>query len=145
MRMPTPEDLIGVWRLVAFEAEDADGVITKPYGDAPEGRIVYTAGGIMSAHLGAGDRPAFADLGDTNADRALGALKGHFSYSGRWRLDGNRVIHTVDMSISPDWVGLDKVRTVTFDGDEIVLTDETLEGRLGRPTGVGRLRWRREE
>ena len=143
--MAKPEDLIGVWRLTAFEAEDEDGAVSRPYGDAPEGRLVYTAGGIMSAHLGAGGRPAFRDLGEDTASRALGAMRSHFSYSGRWRLEGDSVIHDVDMSISPDWVGTEKVRTVAFDGDEIVLTDETLEPRLGRKTGVGRLRWRREE
>lgn len=143
--MPGANDLVGVWRLVAFEATDADGNVTRPYGDAPEGRIVYTSGGIMSAHLGAGGRPPFIELGDTTEQRALAALRGHFSYSGRWRLEGDKVIHSVDMSVSPDWVGTERPRTVTLDGDEIVLTDEALEGRLGRPTGVGRLRWRREE
>ena len=72
-------------------------------------------------------------------------MQTHFSYSGRWRLEGDRVIHDVDMSISPDWVGTEVVRTLAIDGDEIVLTVEALEPRLGRKPGVGRLRWRREE
>ncbi len=143
--MASEEDLVGVWRLMGFEAVTADGETLKPYGDTPDGRLVYTEGGVMSAHLGAGDRPPFAELGDTNAERALEALRGHFSYSGRWRVEDDRVIHEVDLSISPDWVGAEKVRKIEFDGDDLILTDEALEGRLGRKTGVGRLRWRREE
>lgn len=143
--MPARENMVGVWRLVSFETETEDGDTDRPFGDAPLGRLVYTAGGIMSAHLGRGDRPAFADLGEDNGARALGAMKTHFSYAGRWRLEGDRVVHEVDMSISPDWVGTEKTRRVAFDGPDLILTDEALEPRLGRKAGVGRLRWRREE
>lgn len=138
-------DLVGVWRLVEFETETTDGARDRPYGDAPEGRLVYTAGGIMSAHLGRGDRPAFSGLGATNEDRALAAMRTHFSYSGRYRVEGDQVFHDVDMSISPDWVGTVKMRRISFDGPDLILTDEALEPRLGRKAGVGRLRWRREE
>lgn len=143
--MVKEDDLVGVWRLMGFEAVTSDGETLKPYGETPEGRLVYTEGGVMSAHLGAGDLPPFAELGETNAERALAALRGHHSYSGRWRVEGDKVIHDVDISISPDWVGTEKVRRIEFDGDELILTEEALEPRLGRKTGVGRLRWRREE
>lgn len=139
------ERLIGVWRLVSFETQTEDGEVDRPSGDAPLGRLVYTAGGVMSAHLGRGDRPSFSALGEDAASRALGAMKTHFSYAGRWRLEGDKVFHEVDMSISPDWVGTEKMRRVAFDGEDLILTDETLEPRLGRKPGVGRLRWRREE
>lgn len=143
--MVSKNDLVGVWRLVSFEMRDAEGAASRPFGDAPEGRLVYTAGGIMSAHLGAGDRPRFADLGDTSEARALEAMRTHFSYSGVFDVDGDQVHHEVDMSISPDWVGTTKTRRVAFEDGDLILTDEALEPRLGRPTGVGVLRWRREE
>ena len=139
--MTTSEDLIGVWRLVSFEADDENDDVVHPFGEPPDGRLVYTSDGIMSAHLGAADRPPFRRMGDNAGERALAAMKTHFSYAGRWRLEGDRVIHDVDMSISPDWVGAEKVRTVAFDGADMILTDHDPGGRLK----VGRLRWRREK
>lgn len=143
--MYTRSDLVGVWRLSSFVMTDGAGETSWPFGDAPEGRLVYTSGGLMSAHLGAGDRPAFAALGDSSEARALGAMRTHFSYSGSFRVDGDEVHHDVDMSISPDWVGTVKTRRIAFEDGDLILTDEALEPRLGRSTGVGVLRWRREE
>ena len=134
-------DLTGVWRLMEFELTTADGKTSRPYGDKPDGRLVYTSGGVMTAHLGRGDRPAFAKLGETNAERALGALRTHFSYSGRYRIEDDQVLHDVDISISPDWVGATKARRISFDGEILVLTDEAPD----RGDGVGVLKWRREE
>ena len=135
------ENLIGAWRLIAFEAETDDGEVVLPYSDSPDGRLIYTESGIMSAHLGASGRPGFADMGASGGARAVAAMKSHFSYAGRWRLDGDRVIHDVDMSIFPDWVGAEKIRTVAFDDGDMILTDNDPTG----PLRVGRLRWRREE
>ena len=143
--MAKAEDLIGVWRLVSYEMETAEGERAKPFGERPKGRLVYTAGGVMSAHLGAADGPAFADLGDSNEARALAAMRRHFSYSGRWRLEGDQVIHDVDLSIFPDWIGGVQERGVMLDGEDLILTMDAREPRLGRGAGVGRLRWRREE
>ena len=143
--MASEKDLIGIWRLIRFEMTSSDGETSRPFGETPDGRLVYSAGGIMSAHLGRGDRPAFRQMGETNEARALGAMRTHFSYSGRYRVEDDQVFHDVDMSISPDWVGETKVRRISFDGADLVLTDEALEPRLGRDSGVGVLTWRREE
>jgi hypothetical protein len=43
--------VIGTWVLKSFVTEIDDGSILLPYGDNPQGRIVYTDDGFMSAHL----------------------------------------------------------------------------------------------
>ncbi|TFV31321.1 hypothetical protein E4K10_01340 [Streptomyces sp. T1317-0309] len=50
--------LIGAWTLVSYTATSADGHVIHPLGPAPQGLIVYTADGHMSAQLSRGDRPA---------------------------------------------------------------------------------------
>lgn len=138
-------DIWGVWRLIAFEMKTSDGEMSTPMGACPAGRLIYTPGGFMSAHLGASDRPPMTEMGDSPASRALAALKTHFSYSGRYRIEGDEVLHTVDLSISSDWPGAEKRRRISLNGDDLVLVDESIEPRFGRKTGVGRLIWRREE
>ena len=43
------------------------------------------------------------------------------AYCGRYRVDGDCVVHTVEMSMYPNWVGTEQRRAYRFDGDRIVL------------------------
>ena len=65
------------------------------------------------------------------------------AYSGRFRVDGGDVIHQVEMSLFPNWVGTTQRRHVALeaDGDRLVLTSDpfVVRGRLG----VQRLTWER--
>ncbi len=36
------EDLVGTWRLLEWEARQEDGAVSRPFGDAPSGYVVYT-------------------------------------------------------------------------------------------------------
>ena len=69
------------------------------------------------------------------------AFDSYLSYSGRWRVEGDEVVHAVDMALSPGAVGQEQRRTFELDGDRLVLS-YTLEGRRG-PRAF-RLLWSRE-
>lgn len=43
---------IGAWMLKSFETEQADGSITRPWGDDPLGIVCWDASGYFSAQLG---------------------------------------------------------------------------------------------
>jgi hypothetical protein len=54
------EQLVGAWRLVSCVETDANtGEVYLPMGEVPEGLILYTPDGYMSAQLSAADRKAF--------------------------------------------------------------------------------------
>jgi hypothetical protein len=60
-------------------------------------------------------RPGFAanDLfGGTMPERAQGFV----AYAGRYRFDGDRVVHHVELSLFPNWVGSDQERAVELSG-----------------------------
>lgn len=139
--MTNEADLVGSWSLISFEVTLDKGTMVAPFGPDPIGRLVYTAGGRMSAHLMARQRDIPKDA--PVADRALAAMRQHFSYAGAFHVDGPRVVHTVDMAISPDWIGEEKRRIIEWVDDDLILTEE--RSRVGRDFGKGRLRWRREE
>ena len=51
---PASHPLVGGWRLRTWVSIADDGSETRPMGDAPDGLVVYTAGGTISslaAHL----------------------------------------------------------------------------------------------
>lgn len=134
--------LVGCWRLVSFELRTAAGNLLLPYGETPNGRIIYLRSGIMSAHLGAAERNSVLTGEDGLPERALDAIRTHFSYSGRYRVADDKVLHDVELCIVPDWVGRTVVRGLAFDDQDLILTDYAV--KLAQYEGVGTLRWRRE-
>lgn len=126
-------ELVGVWRLVSLEVRDGDSV-ARPFGDAPEGWLVYTAGGFVSVHMGRPDRPAFASgdiLRGTQEEQAA-AVGGYAGYAGRWSFDGERVRHRVEFSFFPNWTGTVQERVVRWEGARLCLTTQphVIEGRV---------------
>lgn len=112
--------LDGTWQLVEWTASNGERS-RHPSGPDAVGRIIYSSSGYMSAHL-------------AGADGFSGAL----SYSGTWELlGGEEVVHHVTISTVEAFVGTDLVRTVSWEGDHLVLTTPPRDG------WVNVLRWRR--
>ena len=62
--MSVEEQLVGTYRVLTMEHYTDDGEVGRPFGDDPQGIIVYTAAHYMTAILMKSGRPAFA-AGDT--------------------------------------------------------------------------------
>ncbi|MEC3915044.1 lipocalin-like domain-containing protein [Nocardia sp. CDC160] len=141
----TINDLVGRWRLTAWTATDETGAVTMPFGAQPQGGVIYTAGGWMSGQLAADSRPTLSTpiaLAGTEAERAQ-AYSTYIAYSGEYRVEGDTVIHTLRMSLFPNWVGTEQRRTVELSGDRLVL--RTPPTPVGDRVLVNALHWIRAE
>ena len=49
------------------------------------------------------------------------AFKTFLAYGGRYRLNGDKVIHSIEISSIQNFVNKELVRTVKFQGDQIIL------------------------
>lgn len=121
-------NLVGCWSLTGFEVRFADGrPVVHPFGEHPQGRIVYTAEGVVSAVLSAPGRTGSADLetfrGASDADK-VAWFDGFLAYSGRWSLDGDEVVHHIDLALAPAMVGQAVRRKVTPTEGGLVLSYE---------------------
>lgn len=135
--------LIGTWELVEWTAT-VNGRRSHPFGGNVAGRLTYTPDGHMWATLMRRDRDPLESTtlaGATASDRASAAA-GYLNYSGRYTDEGERVVHHVDLSLMPNWVGDDQVRNITWRGDELELSTEPEAGPGGSAI-VNRLRWKR--
>lgn len=122
-----------------------DGTLIYPLGADPQGSLVYTEGGWMSAHISAGDRVDLttADLfGGSEAERAA-AFSSYLAYCGPYEVNGDIVVHRVTMSSFPNWVGSEQTRQFEVRGDELALRTTPMD--VGGTSLVNELRWRREE
>jgi len=139
--------LLGAWRLVSWESVADDGSVTHPMGSDPEGVVVYTPDGTMMTTLGRAARTPITGgdmMGGPEAER-VAAFSSFVAYQARFHMEGGDIIHTVEMSLFPNWVGTAQRRHVELaaDGRSLVLSSDPflLRGAMSRQV----LAWRRIE
>lgn len=138
------EDVAGTWRLLAWRAETEDGRVEQPFGDHPLGYVVYTADGRMITTISMAERaPIGGDLLSATREASADAFGSFLAYSGRFRVEGGDVIHSVEMSLYPDWVGTEQRRHVSLDEHRVRLTLSTDPLPTTRGTMTHRLDWER--
>jgi hypothetical protein len=69
------------------------------------------------------------------------AARDYFAYCGAYELREGAVVHHIEASLLPDWIGEAQVRFVAREGDALVLTTPALP--IGGGQRAARLVWRR--
>jgi hypothetical protein len=130
--------IVGTWRLRSWVSEGEDGSIEEPMGASPDGILVYAVDGTMITTIGARERPPItgADIVSGSAGEIVAMARSFVAYAGRYRLEGHDVVHAVELSLYPNWVGTEQRRHVEISGHGSVLTLTSdpivVRGRLGR-------------
>ncbi|MFU8888855.1 MAG: lipocalin-like domain-containing protein [Trueperaceae bacterium] len=133
---------VGIWRLLAFELEIEGRTERRhPLGRSPRGRLVLTADGFMIGMIVAAERTP----GRTDAELAA-LFRTMLAYTGRYRLEGDRFVTTVDASWNEAWTGTEQARTFALDGDRLAIVSPWAPHPLKpeAPAARGILRWVRE-
>jgi hypothetical protein len=144
-------DLIGRWDIVSWLQLYDDGRRQAPLGDRLEGFIRYlpaSADGSadMICMIARADRANFTTGGQWDASEAekAGAYNSMLAYAGRYRLEGDTVIHEVTTSLFPNWKGGEQRRHVRFEGRNKLFIEARLEA--GTPQArTAQLAWVRAE
>jgi hypothetical protein len=116
--------------LVSCETKSEDGRIDHPYGEKPVGRIAYDKAGRMSVQLMRPGRSCTVASGVSLVEGKASnaeireAVDGFLAYFGTFDVDesAQTVIHHVEASLVPSWVGTDLKRTYRFDANRLMLT-----------------------
>ena len=135
--------LVGTWRLVSVELRDEAGGVAHPLGRDPAGLLTYTADGHMAGQFGrAGRAPVAAgDWAAAPEAEVAAAARDYVAYCGTYEVRGDTVVHRVELSLMPNWIGGEQVRRLALDGE--VLTLATPPMPLGRRPRTFALVWRR--
>ena len=108
--------IVGTWKLVSVMYEDAQTKEKTPVlGEHPRGYQIATPEGRWLALVTADGRP----VPKTDEDRAK-ALRSMIAYSGRYRVEGDKVITKVEVAWNEAWVGGEQVRFLRFEGDDVL-------------------------
>jgi hypothetical protein len=136
--------LVGTWRLVSWENRSVgDGEVSHPLGKDAVGYIMYGRDGYMSVAIMRPDRARFAagDLLGGSAEEMARAAETYVSYCGRYEFRGDTVVHRVELSLFPDWVGIEQERLVEVEGDRLTLSTRPI--LLGGGQRTAHLIWER--
>jgi Lipocalin-like domain len=123
--MPQELSLVGSYRVSSVEHFSDDGTL-YPFGHDPQGFLMYSAEGLMTAVLMASDRPTLAmDLLEgtstaTDAETA-DAFRSAYGFAGTFEVAASEVTHLILVSTVPNWVGTTQVRPFELTGDLLTL------------------------
>ncbi|MEU1622658.1 lipocalin-like domain-containing protein [Streptomyces sp. NPDC005722] len=138
--------LTGGWRLVSYEATDVvTGEVVEPFGPRPRGLLTYGPDGCMAAQIMRAGRPEFRHgrLEEGLPGELAAAAAGYLAYAGTFEVPAaDTVVHHVEMSLFPNWVGGSQKRIADLAGRRLRLSLPG-PGRIWGAIRTGVLTWER--
>lgn len=113
--------LLGTWKLKSYVVTKATGERSTPFGERPTGYLSYSSDGHMQVIGVADDRIEPADTSPPDSER-VSLYDTMFAYGGTFSVQGDRVIHHVDVSWNEAWTGTDQIRAFEVTGGVLTLT-----------------------
>ncbi len=101
------QKFLGTWRLVGVDREEVATGRKLDQDVKQTGYISYTPDGrmmVIISHLAPGKPEEIT------------------CYSARWRVEGDHVVHDVDIAARAPWVGTKQIRGFRFEGDRLTLS-----------------------
>lgn len=107
------ESPIGNWKLVSWQVV-SEGEARDLFGSKPKGYMVLTREGRAMTVTTAEARTP----GESESERAA-LHKSMLAYTGKYRIEGDEFITTVDASWNEEWNGKEQRRRFRIDGDKL--------------------------
>ena len=147
--MTLRDRLLGSWELTDFtEGPLGNPPDRHPFGERPEGSLVYTADGGVFVQIAARDRARFRsdDYEQGTNDEHVAQAKSYLAYVGRFEIEeaASVITHILRFSLFPNWTGGHQRREITLTERGLVLQTAPFVRRDGL-TVVDRLHWKKQE
>jgi hypothetical protein len=116
----------------------------RPGGEHPTGDLIYTSTGRMAAQIASDSRALLGTIDPRGGSKSgqAAAFSSYVAYSGTYAVDGEEVVHHIELSVLPDWAGGDQRGLVAFEANgDLVLSTEPIS--IGGRIMDNRLTWRR--
>jgi Lipocalin-like domain len=130
------KQFVGVWTLVSVENRNADSSITLPYGENPQGMLVFELNGDYAIQILKAVRPNVAanDKNKATAEENAALVQGNNSHFGTYSIDETKhaITFHVEHAFYPNWEGTVQVRSYTLENNLLryVVTHTTNGGAV---------------
>ena len=138
--------IAGTWTLVSYKHESFEGIIFYPMGPYALGRLIYTDKGYFSALIMKANRRQFdaASVFEASVEEKMAASDGFIAYSGKYSLEDNKIVHQIDMSFFPNWIGTTHKSTAVLANDTLSITAAALSATAGAQD-IAHIVWKKSE
>lgn len=142
-RAASADAVTGAWELVSFNMDEGTGKEKPRFGPDPKGYLMYTPAGRMSAVLTGIHRPPLEPPPKTSADAAqcVQSVADFLAYAGRYEVQGDRVLHHIEVCVFTNLIGTTVIRQFKIEGD--TLTIRTLPPEIWGSSNI--LVWKRSQ
>lgn len=115
------KEINGIWRLKSFIQKSKNGDSYFPFGENPDGTLIYDKSGYMSVIISRSDRKDLF-IGKNLEELDKSSLLADFiAYSGKYDISDEKVVHQVEMSFIPQWIGKDMDRSYQIENEKLIL------------------------
>ena len=132
----------GTYELIEKYSIKTDGTKIHPWGEDVKGMIIYTDTHV-SAQLGVRVRTNLSTFNfrEASAKESQAAFTTYIAYFGTYEVKNGYVIHDVQQSLFPNWIGHKVKRYYKFDGEFLYLEAKEITKTTGLEKTV--LVWKR--
>jgi Lipocalin-like domain len=137
----TGQKVFGSWRLISFQVQFSDeNAPTELFGPHPFGRLILTPEHYMMAYLSTPDRKP-----PTNDTEAAALLRTMVAYTGKFRLEQDKFVTTVDGAWNETYKANEQVRYFVLHGDALKIRSEMPSAFRPGKRASSSLVWEREK
>jgi hypothetical protein len=117
------DELIGSWKLLIWQQIAADGSKSYPFGEDPEGLLIYAPDGYMAVQMLTVNRPQLQTTSATGGsiEERAAAYSSCLAYFGKYQVVDGVVIHSVAASLFPNWSNTEQHRPYTLEDNRLTL------------------------
>jgi hypothetical protein len=113
--------VLGTWKARSIVHEiTATGEKVHEFGEQLNGYLSYSADGRMYAIVTADNR--LKPLATPTDEQRVKLYQTMFAYGGTYTLEGNKVIHHVDISWNEAWTGTEQIRFFKLEGNTLTIS-----------------------
>ncbi|MEP6548676.1 MAG: lipocalin-like domain-containing protein [Gammaproteobacteria bacterium] len=129
--------LAGTWQILSVVTKDQiNGTEREPFGPSPVGYLIYTRDGRVMTMIAAAGRPHLPSDRRPSETELAGAFMSAAGYAGRYTINGDQIVHQIEVCTLPNWSGVTQIRHLAMEGEKLMLTTP----RLDTPA-IGDVRW----
>ena len=142
---PLSQELTGTWALVSVDNIYPDGSRIHPYGDNPQGLLMFDVRGNYAIQIYKALRPQVAsgDKNKSTPEENTAMVQGSNAHFGSYLVDeqSKTIIFNIVHASFPNWEGTVQKRSYTYTGNQIkyVVTHTTQGGQAV----IAEVAWRR--
>lgn len=138
--------IVGTWTLVSYKHESFEGIVFYPMGPYALGRLVYTDSGFFMVVIMKSNRKQFDvdNVFEASAEEKLAAADGFIAYSGQYGIEDNKIVHRIDISFFPNWIGTEHRSTAVLATDTLAITTAALSSSSGTQD-IAHILWKKAE